>query len=137
MAFTPGSGSTIKVTITATPTTILQITSIGAVTRTRAMIDFSALNDTQEQMLASVLKRSDVLTVKGWLDCSTATHAYLETSYSAGTTEVWLITYADTNAATLGFSGFLTKLSYGPAEVDGGVAVEIDIKLTTIVTVTP
>lgn len=137
MAFTPGSGSTLKVTITATPTVILQLTSIGAVTRTRAIIDFSALNDTQEQTLPSVLKRGDVISVKGWLDCSTATHAYLETSYTAGTTEVWLITYADANAATAGFSGYLTKLSYGPAELDGGVAIEIDIKMTTVLTITP
>jgi len=137
MASTPGQGSTLKVTISASPTTIVQITEIGAVTRKRTVIDFSSLSDTQEQPIASTLKRGDEVSVKGWLDCTATTHAYLETSYAGALTEAWLITYADSNAATLGFSGFLSELSYGPASIEGLVEINCKIKMTTLVTVTP
>lgn len=137
MAATPGSGSTLKVTITGTPTVVAQLKAFGHVTRTRAVLDFSALSDTMEQSLPSVLKRGDVVAISGFLDASNATHAYLETSYVGGLTEVWLITFADTNACTIGFSGFLTELTYGAAEIDGLVSIEAKIKMTTVITVTP
>lgn len=137
MAATPGSGSTLKVTIVATPTTVAQLKAFGPVTRTRAVLDFSALSDTMEQSLPSVLKRGDVVAFSGFMDASNATHAYLETSYAGGLTEAWQIDYADAGTARITFSGFLTELSYGAAEIDGLVMIEGKIKMTTIITLTP
>ena len=137
MASTPGQGSVLRVTISAVVTTIAQQTTFAPLTRKRAPIDFTALTDTQEQMLASTLKRGDEVAFTGWWDPANTTHAYLETSYAGGLTEVWTILYADAGAATISFSGFLTELTYGDVNIEGLVEISGKIKMTTLITLTP
>jgi hypothetical protein len=136
MAYTPGSGSLLKVTITATPTTIAQQSKFGAITKKRARIDVTGLADTLE-VLKPGIKRFDAVAFEGWYDPADTTHQYLQTSYAGALTEAWTIVEADAGAANITFSGWLEQLAYGEQAVDGYVTISGLIVLTTDITVTP
>lgn len=134
---TPGDGSLLKVTISASPTAIAKQTKFGPVKRKRASIDFTGLADVVETFVAGGIKRSDEVAFTGWYDATDATHAYLETSYAGGLTEVWTILFANAHATTIVFSGFLTELEIGEVNIDGLVPIAGSIRPTTAFTVTP
>lgn len=134
---TPGDGCVLKVTISASPTAIAKNTKFGPVKMKRAEIDFTGLSDSFEAFIVGTIKRSDPIAFSGWWDASDATHAYLLTSYNGGLTEAWTALYADTGAATIAWSGFLTELEIGEANIDGLVPISGVIRATTIFTVTP
>src|SRR5690242_11904655 len=103
MAYTPGSGSLLKVTISASLTTIVQQAKYGPFTKKRARVDVTGLSDTLE-VLKPGIKRFDGVAFEGWYDPADTTHQYLLTSYGSGSVEVWQAVEADAGAATLGFS---------------------------------
>lgn len=137
MAYTPGNGTQLKVSISSSLTTVAQQLSFGPVARTRARIDVTGLTDTFEVIKAG-LKRADVLPFSAWVDPANATHAYLQTSYAGAISETWQILSADAGAATIDFTGFLSKFEYfGEVGVDQYVQIRGEITLTSDLTITP
>lgn len=136
MAYMPGHGATLKVTISATPTIVAQGLEIGDLERTKARIDVSGLESTFE-VIKMGIKRANPVPFTAWWDPSNATHAHLLTSYANTVDETWLITEADAGAATIGFTGTLSMFRIGSARVDQYVQVFIEITLTSDITVTP
>lgn len=136
MADTPGLGSVLKVTITGTPTTVAQQVRHAGPRMIRAPIDKTVLTDTWRQFLAGI-KNGGQITMEGYMDASAASQVYLDTSFGLGTVETWSRTFADTGTAVVGFSGFITELEYGEAEIDQLVPIRITIQVSGTVTLTP
>lgn len=136
MANTPGNGSLVKVTITGTPTTIGQLVSFSGPNATAASIDTTGLATTAKTSIAGMPDWGDFSFVAN-LDHSDTTHAKLITSFNAGTIDTWGLYYADTNAATVTFSGHITSLTFAEAAVDNIVRVNCTVKVTAAPTVTP
>lgn len=129
-AATPGDGSLLKVSISASFTTIAKQIKFGPVNQKRGKIEYTGLADTAEVFVAATIKRFDEIAFSGYWDPADTSHAYLQTSMSGGLTEAWKITYADTGACDITFSGFLTSLEYGEVTIDGLVPVSGSIQIT-------
>lgn len=136
MAYTPGSGSLLKVSISSTFTTIAQQTKFGAFKKKRARIDLTGLGDTLE-VLKPGIRRFDGVAFSGWWDPSDTTQQYLLTSYANGATESWKAFEVDPGAADLAFSGWLEELEIGEHVVEGYVTISGLIVLTTDITIVP
>lgn len=136
MAYTPGSGALLKVSISASFTAVAQQSKFGPITKKRARIDVTGLADVLE-VLKPGIKRFDGIAFEGWYDPADTSHQYLQTSYSGSLTESWKIVEVDAGAAEITFSGWLEQLAYGEHAVDGYVTVSGIIVLTTDITVTP
>lgn len=136
MSVAPGEGSTLKVTITATPTVIAQVTSLTPPGLKRPAVSKTDLSSTIQERRPGLLDVSELeLTIN--YDPSAPTHAYLTTSILGGLTEAWLVTFADSGTATYGFSGFVTEFIPESLEVDGNATATVKIQPTTTITITP
>lgn len=136
MATVPGEGTTLKVTITATPTVIGAVISVDPPELARPPIDTSHLTSNPREYRVGVLDISELTFVINY-DPGTTTHAYLTSSILAGTLEVWLLTFADSGTATYGFSGYLSSFKPESIELDGNVTATVKIRPTTTITITP
>lgn len=136
MANTPGKGTVLQITITATPTTIAQGVSITPPQRSNPAIDTTILTDTARQSIGSIVDNGEV-SFTGNYDGAATTHQKLETDFAAGTIAAWTLILADAGACTMTFSGHITALNYGPANIDGLVTISITIKVTGALTITP
>lgn len=136
MANTPGKGTVLQITITATPTTIAQGVSITPPQRSNPPIDTTILTDSARTFIGSVIDNGEV-SFSGNYDGSAVTHTKLETDFAAGTIAAWTLILADAAACTMTFSGIITSLSYGAATIDGLVTINITIKVTGSLTITP
>jgi len=136
MAYTPGNGSLLKVSISASFTTFTQQSKFGALKRKRARIDVTGLGDTFEVLKAGI-KRADGMAFSGWYDPADTVHQYLETSMNNNVVESWKVVLADAGAAEMTFSGWLEDLTHGEIAVDGYMEISGIIVLTTNLTVTP
>lgn len=136
MAYTPGKGSLLKVSISASQTTIVQQVTFSGPRKTKAAIDTTDLSLSHKTFIAGICDSGEV-SFSGLYDPAATTHIYLETSWTGGLVESWNIVLADAGAAVIAFSGFLTALEYGEANVDGVVPINGTIKITGAVTVTP
>lgn len=136
MAITPGKGATLKVTISGTPTTIGQIVSITAPQISNPTVDTTDLDDTWRTFQSTILDGGELTFVINW-DTADTQHAALWTKLTGGASEVWLVTYADTGATTVGFSGPITSFQPSAAVVDGIVTATLTIKVSGAITLTP
>ena len=136
MAYTPGSGALLKVSISASMTAIAQQAKFGAITKKRARIDVTGLASALE-ILKPGIKRFDAVAFEAWYDPADTSHQYLQTSYAGALTEAWQIDEVDAGNAVITFSGWLEQLAYGEHVVDGYVTVSGLIVLTTDITVVP
>lgn len=136
MAITPGKGATLKVSITGTPTTIGQITSITAPNMTNPTVDTTDLDDTWRSFRSTILDGGELTFVVNW-DTADTQHAALWSKFTGGAAETWLITYADTGATTVGFDGPITGFQPSAATVEGIVTVTLTIKVSGAITITP
>ncbi len=136
MAITEGLGTTLKVTIAATPTTIPQLTSLTPPQISNTEVNTTALDSTWDTSQSTLPNGGTISGTMNW-DPTNATHAYLRTSIGLGTAEVWVVTFPDSGTATEGFSGYLTEFSYGEVSPTGVVTVNFTVRITGTVTHTP
>ncbi len=136
MANTPGKGTTIKLTISSTPTTIVQATSITAPQMANPLVDTTDLSSTWRTSIGTIPDGGEVTMAINY-DASSATHAQLTTSFVAGTVETWLITFPDAQTATVGFTGHITAFNWSEATVENLVSATVTIKVSGAVTITP
>lgn len=136
MASTPGNGSILKVTISATPTKIGQQFKFGGIKQTRPKIDFTPIDAAVRTSIPG-MKDSDAIPFSAFMDAGDASQAYLQTSIASGLTEAWTVSYADAGTCNITFSGYLTELEYGEATLDNLVPISGVIQATTAITVTP
>jgi hypothetical protein len=135
-AYTPGLGSLLKVSISASQTTVAQQVTFSGPRKTKAAIDTTDLSLSVKTFLPGIPDSGEV-SFSGWYDPANTVHQYLETSWTNGVTESWNIVLNDAGDAVIAFSGFLTALEYGEASVDSVIPINGTIKITGAVTVTP
>lgn len=135
---TPTNGTNLKLTITATPTTVPELKSITPPAIEQGRIDTTHLESTaREYELLSLPDRQEWSFRIQW-DPSNAVHAQLWTiANNKSASEVWLITWADSGAATLAITGGVTKWEWETHEIDGVVMVNITVAATGSLTLTP
>lgn len=136
MAATPGNATLLKVSISASATTITQRTSVGIPSAERAAIETTDLDSTDATFIVGI-RRSRELTFEINYDPAETTHAYLWTSYQAGTKDAWTVVLADAGAGTFTFDGYLTAFAPSAAQVDGLVRFTGTVRITGAITLTP
>ena len=136
MAATKGQGTLLQLSIASSYTTVAQRVDIDMPEFTRAAIETTDLDATWESFVAGIM-RSGELSFTANYDPANSTHAQLWTSVGSGTVESWKLILADAGAAEFAFSGLITKFKPGTAETDGLVRLQVCIKLSGTVTLTP
>lgn len=135
MAAVKALGTTLKVTISASPTTIPQITSLTPPQMSNPEVDTSALDSTWRTFL-STLPDGGTVDFTFNYDHANSTHDYLRDSFATGTQETWLVTFTDTGTATEAFTGHISAFNYGELTPEGLVQVSASIKVSGAVTIT-
>lgn len=131
-----GLGTTLKVTITGTPTAIGQIESITPIDVKCPTVDTTDLDATWRTFVSTVLDGGELQFVINW-DTANTSHAALWSKLTGRANETWLVTYADTGATTIGFDGPVTSFSVGSSQVDNIVKVTLTVKVSGTITLTP
>jgi len=97
-------GTTLKVTISATPTEIPANNPIGS-SKSKPAIDITGLNDGDAQSVAAGIQTAEYTFTINY-DRTNAVHAYLEDSHEGNIVEAFVLTQADTDTDT--FNGHVT-----------------------------
>lgn len=126
----PMKGATLKLTITATPTLIPQVTSIDDIIGAEsAMIDTTDLDSTAVQNMGGIINWGE-MSFKLNFDPSDTTHVAIRTHHATLTEATFLVTLADTGGATIQVVGPIkTCKLMGGATTDlfkGEVTVKIN-----------
>lgn len=132
MANTPGKGTTC----TVGGTNITQLVNVTAPQMENPEIDTTVLSDTWRTFIASIPDGGEMTLTLNY-DASTTVHGTLTTNFAAGTSSAWIITFADTNTATVAFNGPITAFAWGEAAVDNLITATVTVKVTGSVTITP
>lgn len=132
MAFSPGLGMTVSRGGTA----VGQVLNVTPHSPTVGQVETTHLGSTERAFLPTILDAGQItLTVE--YDATLAGIAGVTTAMFAKTVEAWLITFADTGAATWSASGFVTNFAFQSATVDNVALADITVKLTGAIIITP
>lgn len=129
-----GKGATLKVTIASTATALGQMTKITPPKMERGEIDTTHLLSVWKEFIAAIAEGGEVEFTVEWNPEDTG-HAYLWTSFQAGTTEVWLITLSD--GTTIGFSGFIKSFPWDELSNETVSTIKFTLRISGAVTITP
>jgi len=136
MAFTPGKGTLLQLSISTVFTTISQRVQVTPPEMENPKIDTTNLDNTWRTNVASIPDGGSVGMLLQY-SAAAVTHAALWTSFQAGTTEAWKIVLTDAGAAEIAWSGHLEKFSFGEADVDNLVLATLMITVSGAVVITP
>jgi hypothetical protein len=132
MAFTPGKGTTISLGGSA----IAQVTAITPPGLTMGTSETTHLTSTWRTCIANIRDGGECGFTIEW-DSADVSHAAVLTDFGAGTSGTWLITFTDSGATTIGFSGIVTGFAPDEVVVDNIVTAQLTIKINGAVTITP
>lgn len=136
MAFTPGKGTLVKLSIAASFTTIGQIESVKLNNSKNEPIEVTLITDTSKKYVASIIDAGEVeLKIK--FDPADTTHIKLKTDHDAGTEGSWQITCTDPGAAVITFAALVTDYDIGEAMTNNVVILTVKLKISGAVTITP
>lgn len=136
MAYAPGKGTVLKLTITATPTDIAQVVGITPPQMTVGTSETTHLGSSWREYISTLPDGGEVsLTIE--YDSAAATHAALWTAFTGGAAEAWSVVFNDTGDTAIAFSGILTGFAWDEVTVDNVVTASLTIQITGAVTVTP
>jgi hypothetical protein len=132
MAYAPGKGTELRLTITGTPTAIAQLVSVTPPSMEMGTTETTHLGSTWKEYISNIPDGGEVSFVVEY-----ATHAALWTAFTGGAAEVWAVAFNDAGDTTVGFSGILTAFAWDDVVVDGVVTASLTVKVTGAVTITP
>lgn len=136
MAITPGQGTLLKATISASLTAIAQVTEIKGPGMERDSIETTNLTSTAKRFRAGLLDGGEI-TYTIQYDPADSTHAAIWTALGSGATEAWTLTLADAGGAVFAFNAFITKFEPDGMQTDENVTAELTLKLDGIPVLTP
>lgn len=136
MANTPGKGTVLQLSISSVYTAIAQLRRVTPPNMEMGTVEITDINDTWRKFLATIKDGGNVVFAIRY-DPAQATHAQLWTSFGLGTSEAWKVIFADAGVAEVGFSGIITNLGWGEANVDAIMEQELTLKVDGAVTITP
>lgn len=132
---TPGKGTTLKITISATPTLIGQIQSITPFNASSEPIETTDLDQSWKTYIGSIKDGGSLTFVLNW-DADASVHGTLWSKYTGQAVETFLVTFTNTGASTAGFDGVITGFQVGSAAVNNIVTATLTVKISGAVTVT-
>jgi hypothetical protein len=136
MAFTPGKGTLLQLSISSVFTTISQRVQVTPPDMENPRQDTTNLDNTWRTNRSTIPDGGTVGMIIQY-DAAAVTHAALWTSFVAGTTEDWKIVFTDTGAAEIPWSGHIEKFTFGEADVDNLILATLAITVSGAVTITP
>lgn len=105
----PLGGSTLKITITGTPTLIPQLTTLSTILDgTSAEVDVTDMDDTYMQTVSGLLNNGK-LTASGFWDPNNAAHQAMRSQWISKAEAVFLVTLSNTEASTIETTGPITQ----------------------------
>lgn len=136
MSITPGLGTTIS----RAGTPAIQVVGITPPNLENPSIDTTTLSSTWRTSQGTVPDGGEI-TFTVQFDASSTTHSTLVSSLlTAATTtaaEAYVITHADTGAATWSFNGHIVNVSLAEVLPDNIAMCTVTVKVTGAVTLTP
>lgn len=132
---TPGKGTTLKVSVSGTPTLIGQIQSITPFTATGEAVETTDLDQTWKSYIGSILDGGTLTFVLNW-DADNSMHGTVWTKFTGQAVESFTVTFVNAGASTAAFSGVITGFNIGAAQTNNIVQATITVKVTGAITVT-
>jgi len=136
MAFTPGKGTLLQLSISSVFTTISQRVQVLPPAMKNPRFDTTNLDNTWRSTRATIPDGGEVNMIIQY-DASQVTHAALWTSFQAGTNEAWKIILTDTNTAEIAWSGHIEEFSFDAAEVENVLQANLKIAVNGAIVITP
>jgi predicted secreted protein len=136
MAYTPGKGTKLQLSISSTLTDIAQVVSLTPPSMEMGTTETTHLLSTWREYISNLPDGGSIdFTIE--YDPSHASHAALWTAFQGGAAESWKVLFTDTGAAAVTFDGILTNFAWDEVAVDGVVTASITVKITGAITITP
>lgn len=143
MAFTPGKGTKLQLSIASVFTDIAQLVHVGPPKMQKGTSETTVLADDWRTFIASIKDGGQVtLTIE--YDAAETTHATLWEKFSeapaAGNNlgvQDWKVVFADAGAAVVGFSAVITNFEFDDVDVEKVVTAQLTLKVSGAVTITP
>lgn len=136
MAVTKGHGTVLQLSISSVFTAITQRTQVKPPNFSHADIETTNLDSSWKSFVAGIKEAGEV-SFSGHYSPAEVTHAALWTSYGSGTEESWKVILADSGTAEFAFAGYIKEMNIGEAVTDNLVMLDVTIKITGAVTLTP
>ena len=134
-AFT-SQGTTLAVTISATPTTITGIVGLRGPAITWNFDNITNLaSPSNFEEFKPITKTPDSVAFELIWNPADAAQTYLQTANGSGSLEVFLETLANTDASTVGYSAYVSKFEHS-VEQGKAARVSVELKPTGAVTFT-
>ena len=133
MAYQPGKGTVLQVSIASTFTTLANMVELSAPSITNPEVDVTVLTDNWRQFLYTIPDGGTIEFTGNW-DPSQQTHSRLVTAITSGVTESFKL-IASTTTNTITFTGLVTSLQPGSFVVDDVAKITGTIKITSGVVV--
>lgn len=143
MAYTPGKGTQLQLSIASVFTAIAQLVGVGPPGMTKGTSEVTDLSDDWKRFIASIKDGGEVtLTVE--YDAATTTHATLWTKFSEAPTssnnwgvQDWKVVFADAGAAEVAYSAIITNFKFDDVDNEKVVTAQLTLKISGAVTITP
>lgn len=136
MTITPGLGSKLKAEISTVYTDIAGVLSISFDGNEMNIKDISNITSTAKRYRA-VNKEGGSISLEIQYNPADTTHAFLNTTYNAGTAINYKLVLADTGAAEFAFSGIIKSFKLGGMSEQEDVTATLEIKLDGDYVLTP
>lgn len=135
MAIRRGKGSKLQLSISSVYTDVAQLLKVTPPSMEMGTVETTEIDDTWREFTATLLDGGEVSATVNY-DASLATHAQLWTEFQAGNAASWKVIIAG-NSHTFAFSGIITSLEFGELSAETVATLDLTIKLTGPVTLTP
>lgn len=136
MAYAPGQGTVLQLSISASYTTVAQVTKLTPPQSEMGTVETTIITDSVRTFLATIRDSGEANFTIEW-DSANATHAQLWAVHRSGALSDWKIIFNDAGDTDATFSGILTKFPWDEVTVDSVLMIPITIKVSGDITVTP
>lgn len=136
MAFTPGKGTQLQLSIASVYTAIAQVVGITPPSMDMGTTETTHLLSTWREFIGTIPDGGEIqFTVE--YDAANATHAAIWAKFVVGAIELWKVVFTDLGNAEVGFSGIITGFHFDEVVIDNVATVQITVKISGAVTITP
>jgi predicted secreted protein len=131
-----GKGSSLELSIATVFTAIAGVKRLGPPKRKMDFVESTDLASVVREWLATIRDEGEAsMTII--YDSDTATHAALNTSFEAGTSESWKVKFPAASSTVIAFTGIISAFEWDDVVVDGLITAGITIKINSALTITP
>jgi len=136
MAYTPGKGTHLQLSIASVFTDIAQVTKLTPPSMEMGTTETTHLLSAWKEFIGNMPDGGEVqFTIE--FDPAGTTHQSLFSKFAAGGLESWKVIFADIGTAEFDFVGIISKFAIDEVNFDGVVTASLTIKISGAITFTP